>query len=424
MFGYPRINKTLALIGACLVLGLWSERVSAQINCNTGGSIQAALNSGQTFVEFTGTCNESVFVVADGTVIGGASGNRTLDVVNGGINVSGAQRVAIMNLTVNGDGFFISGGSAVNVINTIVANTKWGFGVFRNSQAVLQNNIFGPALIDDGAVSCLPICVGENSYARLQNNTVNGASDSWFALDVYRHSSIRIRGGNTISNTGTGGALSANQGSYIRQDDAGGNGTDQIVGKVDVFIDSVLGTRQAVITGEVSVRLHSILRTGSSSGGDPSLMVINGGIALSEDSALAVLSPLVTINGDVTCADSESSATGSFAGTGNNLCSGFSSVHSDFNGDGKADVLWRSETTGTTIIWLMDGTTRLAAGAIGNPPLAWQIDKIEDYNGDGKGDILWRHTGNGKALVWLMDGFTKLGTGAIGSANADWQIQP
>ena len=35
-----------------------------------------------------------------------------------------------------------------------------------------------------------------------------------------------------------------------------------------------------------------------------------------------------------TCADGESSASGDFAGTGENLCSGFSSVGSDFNGGG------------------------------------------------------------------------------------------
>jgi hypothetical protein len=303
-----------------------------------------------------------------------------------------------------------------------VENTDFGFGVIRNSGARLIGNTFGPALIDDASDSCLPICVGENSYARLENNTVNGATNTGNVVDVYRHSSIRMRGGNTITNSGTGRVLSANQGSLIRQDDAVGDGTDQITGKVDVFLDSVLDVRQAVITGDVSVRLESILRTGSSFGGDPGLMVINGAIALSEDSTLAVESPLVKINGDVTCADSESSASGDFAGTGENLCSGFSSVGSDFNGDGKADLLWRNPSDGTTIIWLMDGSTRLAAQSIGKVSPEWSIEKVEDYNGDGKSDIFWRRS-SGANIVWLMDGFERTAE-PVESAPSAWQLQP
>jgi hypothetical protein len=142
-------------------------------------------------------------------------------------------------------------------------------------------------------------------------------------------------------------------------------------------------------------------------GGDPSLIEINGNIALSEDSALVVESPLVSINGDVTCQDSESSASGTFAGTGKNLCSGFSSVGADFNGDGKADLLWRNASNGATVIWLMDGATQLSAGSIGAVPLVWVIEKVEDFNGDGKSDIFWRNSGNGANVVWLMDGFAK-----------------
>ena len=97
-------------------------------------------------------------------------------------------------------------------------------------------------------------------------------------------------------------------------------------------------------------------------------------------------------------------------------------IHSDFNGDGKADILWRN-TNGSAVVWLMDGTTRLAVGGIGGAPPAWQIEKIQDYNGDGKADILWRNT-NGAVAIWLMDGFTRLDAQVIGGAPPAWQIQP
>ncbi len=428
MFRSSNIRMVLALVAAGVVATQWSERASAQvIDCNTApaGALQAAIDAGQRVVEFTGTCNEFVTANQTGTTIRGVSGNPALDVIAGGMRVRGAQHILIENLTVSGDSFGIVDGAFATVRNSIIENTNYGFFIVRNSGARLEGNTFGPALDDDWRVSCTPICVIDNSYARMENNTVNGESNDPYAgaaVGLFLSSSVLLNGGNTITNSGTGWAVSANLSSDILQV-AGGNGTDQINGDVDVFLNSVLDTRQAVITGDITVGLNSSMRVGNLLyGGNSSLIQINGNIALSEDSALAVESPLVTINGDVTCADIESSASGTFAGTGENLCSGFSSVHSDFNCDGKADVLWRN-STGATAIWLMDGTTLLAGRTIGKPPLEWVISKIEDYDGDCKADILWRHTVTGDTAIWLMDGFTLRRGRTIARVDPDWVVQ-
>jgi hypothetical protein len=92
----------------------------------------------------------------------------------------------------------------------------------------------------------------------------------------------------------------------------------------------------------------------------------------------------------------------------------------DFNGDGKADILWYN-TSGTTALWLMDGTTTLSTAIIGSAPTDWQIKGVGDFNGDGKADILWYNT-SGTTALWLMDGTTTLSTAIIGSAPTDWQI--
>ncbi|KJU84172.1 hypothetical protein MBAV_003635, partial [Candidatus Magnetobacterium bavaricum] len=37
-------------------------------------------------------------------------------------------------------------------------------------------------------------------------------------------------------------------------------------------------------------------------------------------------------------------------------------------------------------------------------PKEWEFKKSGDFNGDGKADILWQNTETGDVTVWLMDG--------------------
>jgi hypothetical protein len=83
----------------------------------------------------------------------------------------------------------------------------------------------------------------------------------------------------------------------------------------------------------------------------------------------------------------------------------------DFNGDGKADILWRNASTGATAIWFMNGTSKIGGGTIPNPGAVWQIQGVGDFNGDGKADILWRNATTGATQIWFMNGTTKIGGG-------------
>jgi uncharacterized delta-60 repeat protein len=87
----------------------------------------------------------------------------------------------------------------------------------------------------------------------------------------------------------------------------------------------------------------------------------------------------------------------------------------DFDGNGTVDLMWRnygsdSSVAGRMYIWFMNGTTPTSISEV-NLPIAdanWQVECASDFDRDGKADLVWRNYGSGSAtgrnLVWLMNG--------------------
>jgi hypothetical protein len=99
----------------------------------------------------------------------------------------------------------------------------------------------------------------------------------------------------------------------------------------------------------------------------------------------------------------------------------------DFNGDGRDDILWRDDT-GLVVDWLGQAGGGFAdnyLNSVVNVPLAWQVAAIGDFNGDGRDDILWRND-NGTIANWLGQangGFADNYTNSSFFIPTSWHVQ-
>ena len=98
----------------------------------------------------------------------------------------------------------------------------------------------------------------------------------------------------------------------------------------------------------------------------------------------------------------------------------------DFNGDGRADILWRSDA-GVVGNWLGQANGGFVVNdgaALRSVDLAWHIDGRGDFNGDGRDDIIWRND-NGQLGTWTGNtsgGFTINDGAALQSVPVSWHV--
>jgi hypothetical protein len=97
----------------------------------------------------------------------------------------------------------------------------------------------------------------------------------------------------------------------------------------------------------------------------------------------------------------------------------------DFNGDQHSDILWRN-ANGAVTVWGVTGDVHADQLHLGlfnaAAGLDWKIQDVADFDGDGRADMLWRNT-NGEVQIWksVSSGF-QMGAFSSSSAGNEWQI--
>ena len=96
----------------------------------------------------------------------------------------------------------------------------------------------------------------------------------------------------------------------------------------------------------------------------------------------------------------------------------------DFDGNGTTDYAWRNRADGTNAIWLLgeDGKTVSGAFIQAVGPQAWRIVGAADMNRDGKADLIWRNQSTGENAIWLMAGTSVLRTAFAQAVGGEWSL--
>ncbi len=98
----------------------------------------------------------------------------------------------------------------------------------------------------------------------------------------------------------------------------------------------------------------------------------------------------------------------------------------DVNGDGIADIIWRNHTTGVIYLWYMNAAGTDHSNYVGTvPDNNWVIETFGDYDGDGSSEIMWRdhNSGEGTLIAWHLDNVGHASGQYIGTiGDMTWQI--
>ena len=98
---------------------------------------------------------------------------------------------------------------------------------------------------------------------------------------------------------------------------------------------------------------------------------------------------------------------------------------SDFNYDGKSDVMLQNKADGSVYLWNLNGKTISSHGAFGGVPgTDWVVKGTGDFDGNQYGDAVLQRASDGAVYVWGNSATGLAGHGFVGSqlGMLDWKV--
>jgi hypothetical protein len=282
--------------------------------------------------------------------------------------------------------------------------------------------------------------VGNLEIARgvvIENAIGGGGADT-----VIGNSTDNILKGNLGNDTLTGGG-----GRDTFLDTKAGHSGDTIAdfsaGDKIVFSDATIGSFTFSLSGQtLNYTGGSLTLTNLSGKTILAAAAAGGGVQLALQTMAPILAAYTDFNGDgrddILWRNNSGEVTDWLGQSNGSFTSNFANfdAHSgtdwhvfgtgDFNGDGRDDILWRNDS-GDVTNWLGQANGSLASN-FGNAYYqidnSWHIAATGDFNGDGRDDILWRND-SGRVTDWLgqaNSGFSGNFANADANAGTDWHV--
>ncbi len=219
------LSGTITKLGALAIgaaTSLAALPAAAVVNCDLGGSVQQALDQGQRFVQFTGTCNEQVQISENGVFLLGASGDRTRDVLAQGAFVLGATEVNFSDLSIKGlnSSLGLQSNSSVSFFNVAISEVfslSASGGSTATFDSVTISGLNGSIVITQGAtadffgvtISDLAggLTISDGANVRMFDSSITDTDNGTF---VVRSASLRLVRANLGPSRVDDGNLSAN----------------------------------------------------------------------------------------------------------------------------------------------------------------------------------------------------------------------
>jgi parallel beta-helix repeat protein len=310
--GNPAVSTGGAVVGDIFIGGAQNVTIKKLTVSGAAYGIEVGFGSAAFITNTTvqNTTQEAISIYQGGSAL---LDHVTVQTNFAGVTVYTKSEVKIVDQSLiqnnKGVGIDVELGSSANIQNSTIKNNLDSFGpstpgggginLFDGGHAFILNNV-----ISGNTLSGVLVLAG--SSALLKGNTITAIRSTDSAVDIERGASTEIRGGNTISNTASGGfALFVGYGATMVQQ----FGHDLIRGKVDISTGAVAAFFDVDTRGAVTIEERSTVDLSNTSANAQNIS-ITGNTTLSEGSALHFDKPpnahLINIAGNVTCSDTES----------------------------------------------------------------------------------------------------------------------